>query len=159
MTMRVAEQLKLANDNVFGCDVSRRASSYSFRFVDFDGRSLKAFSDGSVDLIMALNTLHHAKSLDDLLDEARRVLAPSGVFLIQEHDCDGPCTDLVLHHVHYMWKAVKLARKRMKATVDCKALSTASSETSFSLPNSSAASSGSESTVVETKKPSAFSGG
>jgi SAM-dependent methyltransferase len=41
-------------------------------------------SSGSVDAVMAIDALHHVEDLEAILCEARRVLAPGGLFLLAE---------------------------------------------------------------------------
>lgn len=67
----------------------------------FDGKDLSVLPTASVDVISMVHVLHHTGSnQEQLLAEVARVLKPSGVFLIKEHDSTDTEYDLYLNLVH-----------------------------------------------------------
>lgn len=62
--------------------------------------------DGSIDLVIMLETLHHINPEDrePLLNEVKRILSPKGCVVIQEHDFDNTAgLHIALEVIHSFW--------------------------------------------------------
>ena len=67
------------------------------RYVDGTAEAIPA-GDSSATIVWSLATVHHWRDIDQGLEEARRVLAPGGRFLVTErHRPDDATTGLVSH--------------------------------------------------------------
>nr|QBK86698.1 MAG: mRNA capping enzyme [Marseillevirus LCMAC103] len=64
------------------------------------------FDDSSVDIMTAFVALHHFSDVDAMLGEMRRVLAPGGVLVVREHDCNSRGFHLFLDFVHRLYHHV-----------------------------------------------------
>ncbi len=86
----MSEALASRGADVIGVDVSRGAigiarrhaagSGLPIRYLVASGEDLP-LPDASVDCVVCVDVLEHVRSLDQVLDEIRRVLRPGGVFL------------------------------------------------------------------------------
>lgn len=88
-TTKIAEDLKLKDENVYCTDIVKYDSqpkNLNFRLIGKD--NLLPFPDNFFDLITSYMVLHHIAD-DDLVivvKEIHRVLKPNGTYLIREHD-------------------------------------------------------------------------
>jgi SAM-dependent methyltransferase len=79
------------NDFVTTLEASQRYSRPNTRFLQADGRSLP-LKNGSLDLVISLETIEHAPHPERFVSEFRRVLAPSGILVLST-----PNTDVYRH--------------------------------------------------------------
>ena len=86
----MSEALAARGAEVIGADVSRGAVGIASRHAANQGLSIRylvasgedlPLRDASVDCVVCVDVLEHVRSLDQVLDEVRRVLRPGGVFL------------------------------------------------------------------------------
>ncbi len=67
------------------------------------------FDDNTIDVVYAFMSLHHIHKLDETLTEIYRILKPSGLFIIREHDlCEslkgyGDVLDVVHGFYNFVW--------------------------------------------------------
>ena len=62
------------------------------------------FEDGSFDTVCISHGLHHLDDVDAVLTEMKRVLRPSGCFIIQELYCDGDKTEAQkVDELEHLW--------------------------------------------------------
>lgn len=88
-TGHVAESLN--GREWYGVDISPKSVEYAKNFYNDvkvgDATSRIPFKDDSFDVALSLSTMHHAyDNIDDIVSETKRVLKPSGLFVIIEHD-------------------------------------------------------------------------
>jgi 2-polyprenyl-6-hydroxyphenyl methylase/3-demethylubiquinone-9 3-methyltransferase len=86
----MSEALAQRGAKVIGVDVSRGAITIARRHAASGGLAIRYFvasgedlplPDASVDRVVCVDVLEHVRSLDQVLDEIRRVVRPGGVFL------------------------------------------------------------------------------
>ena len=86
----MSEALAARGAKVIGVDVSRGAIGIAKRHAASGGLAIRylvasgeglPLPDASVDCVVCVDVLEHVRSLDQVLDEVRRVLRPNGVFL------------------------------------------------------------------------------
>jgi ubiquinone biosynthesis O-methyltransferase len=86
----MSEALAKRGAKVIGVDVSRGAIAIAKRHAASGGLAIRylvasgedlPLPDASVDCVVCVDVLEHVRSLDQVLDEIRRVLRPGGVFL------------------------------------------------------------------------------
>ena len=86
----MSEALAARGAKVIGVDVSRGAIGVAKRHAASGGLAIRylvasgeglPLPDASVDCVVCVDVLEHVRSLDQVLDEVRRVLRPGGVFL------------------------------------------------------------------------------
>lgn len=89
-TSAIAKLLKVPKENAFKFDIGESMGSImkdDFQLVFFDGKYMSAIEIQSVDVLTMMHVLHHTGGNQDiLLSEIARVLKPSGLFLMKEHD-------------------------------------------------------------------------
>eukprot|EP00928_Gymnodinium_smaydae_P084489 TRINITY_DN67761_c0_g1_i1.p1 TRINITY_DN67761_c0_g1~~TRINITY_DN67761_c0_g1_i1.p1 ORF type:complete len:615 (+),score=127.83 TRINITY_DN67761_c0_g1_i1:137-1846(+) len=93
-TVQVSRNFGLSDSQVIGYEVLNTGYEITcepclteITFRKFDGRRLRDEADASVELITCIMSLHHAAWPEDLVKEIVRVLAPTGVVVLKEHDC------------------------------------------------------------------------
>jgi SAM-dependent methyltransferase len=114
----------LRNDfaEVAGCDPSARmleaATSITTRVQTDPGRI--PFEDGSFDFATAVCVYHHVPvaSRLQLTQEVRRVLSPSGIFCIIEHNPLNPVTRLIVNRTAVDADAVLLSASETRGLMD-----------------------------------------
>ena len=80
----------------------KRFEGQYVEFLEMDARYLK-FEDNSFDTVCIGYSLHHLQNIDKVLFEMKRVLKPSGYFIVQEEFSDGEQneaqkTHMLQHH-------------------------------------------------------------
>jgi ubiquinone/menaquinone biosynthesis C-methylase UbiE len=109
ITLAVTKQLKILNTP--NCvDVENWFDTYNekTKLINLkytNGKNID-FESNSMDIIMALHSLHHIKDLDDMLNEISRVLKKGGIFVIKEHDCNNENTQLTIDIFHSIYAMV-----------------------------------------------------
>lgn len=113
----VGERFNLNAERIHGIDVKSyqhiENNSYDdITFTEYNGETIP-FDDDSFELITCLMTLHHVDPihLDTLIGEICRVLKPTGVVILREHNVEldkQPRESLALDIMHdfydYVWK-------------------------------------------------------
>lgn len=64
------------------------------------------FEDQSMDIILALHSLHHIDNLDKMLKEISRVIKNDGIFVIKEHNCLADEDKLLIDVYHALYECV-----------------------------------------------------
>ncbi|MFW9907608.1 MAG: class I SAM-dependent methyltransferase [Candidatus Thorarchaeota archaeon] len=97
-------------DSFVGIDISEDNLDKAWK--EFEGKPVEfirmnaeelSFEDKTFDTVCISFTLHHLENINPVLKEARRVLKPNGLFIIQEMISDGnqseaQHTDILIHH-------------------------------------------------------------
>lgn len=102
---------KLGLQRVVGCDVldeskiKRIAGTCEMKYEKIVDNNLP-FADASVDFATMLMCLHHVKDHEKYIEEIARVVAPGGVFIIQEHNAQTNDDKLALDILHGMYSIV-----------------------------------------------------
>lgn len=68
-------------------------------FIKMDAESLN-FEDNTFDMVCLSNSIHHLPNVQKVFNEMKRVLKPSGYFMLQEMFCDNQ-NKTQLTHVHF----------------------------------------------------------
>ncbi len=91
-------KVTIADPSRRSLEIAKQNNSGSVEFLHFDGGSLPK-PDGTFDIVFASCVFHHIPEAEHvgLMREIRRVLAPSGVFVVFEHN---PWNPLTLHAVN-----------------------------------------------------------
>jgi len=104
-------------DEIIGIDTSEKgAASFeqafagkTVRFVRMDAAKMD-FLDASFDTVCISNSLHHMPDLEPVLAEMKRVLKPSGHFIVAEMYRDNQAETQMTHVLmHHWWAAVDTA--------------------------------------------------
>ena len=105
ITAALATALSIPPSAAHGCDVRElpRSPLFSFRLVS--GSALP-YADGSIQLVLALMSLHHIEGVEASLREIRRVLVPGGLLLLREHDLAFPQLSALLDVMHGLYARV-----------------------------------------------------
>jgi ubiquinone/menaquinone biosynthesis C-methylase UbiE len=105
-------ELGLDRDSAIGCDATMIPNSdqadFTFHQTNSDLSALPVPSS-SVDLVVALMSLHHVQNVPFYLQELSRVIAPGGYFILREHDCDpiaNPGLSVFLDLIHGLYALV-----------------------------------------------------
>lgn len=94
ITERLKHTLGLTKENTYGLDIlpiNKVEHAHSFNYIQADEtKSIQCFpfDDNSVELVTMLMSLHHIRTPEAYLAEVYRILAPGGILIIREHDCD-----------------------------------------------------------------------
>jgi SAM-dependent methyltransferase len=106
------QELQLERANAIGCDATMipNAEQADFTFHQTNDASVPLpVPSSSVDLVVALMSLHHVENVSFYLQELVRVLAPGGYLILREHDCDtnsNPGLPVFLDLVHGLYSLV-----------------------------------------------------
>lgn len=94
--------------NAFGVDVVVPLNTNRFIFTQTtnDINARLPHTDNSIDLIVALMSLHHVGYINLWLSELYRILSSNGFLIIREHDCDSESTRVFLDVIHGLFSLV-----------------------------------------------------
>lgn len=85
------QELGLPRESAIGCDATMipnvDGADFVFHQTDRENGVALPVADGSVDLVVALMSLHHVKNVEFYLQELSRVLSAGGCLIVREHDC------------------------------------------------------------------------
>lgn len=97
ITTAVGQLLGIPPHSMHGSDVipaaaptsDARPATFTYHHVTKHAESLGTlpFGDGTLDVVYAFMSLHHIQNANVTIAEVYRVLKPSGLFIIREHDC------------------------------------------------------------------------
>lgn len=91
VTRELAHDLHLSPSKAYGIDIAKHPSVMDDRFTFLQVTDGKwNISDSSIDLLTLNMVLHHCKEPNIIFSEARRVLKPSGVMILRDHDAVEP---------------------------------------------------------------------
>ncbi len=123
-----AEQLEFARQNL---EAHGLAGLVEFR--QEDGENL-SFADNSFDIIFAVNLVHHLKNPYRVLDELRRVLAPSGKLVISDFNERGLAMMAEIHRQEGDEHEVSSVRlEAVEAYLQAKGMNIKKSSTDFEI--------------------------
>lgn len=75
--------INIENWNDSGYGLPRDDCNYTV----YDGVNVP-FNDGFFNVVIMFQTMHHIPGIEQYMEGVRRVLAPGGLLIIREHDCD-----------------------------------------------------------------------
>lgn len=84
---------KLGATETFGVDILAE-SSPEIKYTRLKTNKLP-YDSGSIDLVTSLQSLHHVKDLDLMLDEIHRVARSNAVWIVREHDASPDIYQLI----------------------------------------------------------------
>ena len=92
---------------IHGCDICETSakSRDDLVFTATDAARLP-YPDGHFQIVSVIMALHHFYDVGAVLKEIGRILAPGGVLIIREHDCQSTSFGLFLDIVHYVYAVV-----------------------------------------------------
>ena len=92
------------------CIAQARADNRDVEYREFDGKSFP-FDDGSFDLVTAICVMHHIAPAEwaHFMSEMRRVVRPSGLVCVIEHNPYNPLTRLAVARCEFDRDAVLLS--------------------------------------------------
>lgn len=110
-----------------GIDIDPEAVAHARRTypdarVDFTGMDCRrlAFADGSFDFVSSFEVIEHFRAVDVFLSEIRRVMAPSGIFVVSTpNKARNPAGVNPFHDVEYTAEEFRGALSRHFANVEC----------------------------------------
>lgn len=114
ITVAVMRKFGIRKEDGHGVDVENLkdglASDFTFHQLDkkpTEGQNyLHYLQSDSIDLVVALMSLHHVEDQDNMIKEIHRVLRPGGFVLIREHDCPDDDYGNVLDIMHGLYSLV-----------------------------------------------------
>lgn len=84
----LSQALNIEAENLHGADIiPLQNTPFTFHHI-VQGKFGLDLHDGSVNLVTILMVLHHIQDIEVAIQEIHRVLAPGGMLIIREHDCD-----------------------------------------------------------------------
>jgi ubiquinone/menaquinone biosynthesis C-methylase UbiE len=103
--VELAEALNIPVSQRVGVDVEVPKDYQGFEFIlSEDTRSL--VQSNSLEFIIALVVLHHLQNPMETLREFYRILQPSGIIVVREHDYQAPEMKYLFDSLHYLWRSV-----------------------------------------------------
>jgi len=115
ITLSVMKHYGIPSEKGYGVDVEAinvtENAVVGFNFHQIDRLPttrtyLHFLPDNSVDLVIALMSLHHVADQDSIAKEISRVLKPGGYLAIREHDCNDDNFSIVLDVMHGLYALV-----------------------------------------------------
>jgi SAM-dependent methyltransferase len=115
ITAEFGRELGLQPINIHGYDVQNvpNNKNFTFRLFDPDNNTpTNLYRDiietGGFDIIAAQMCLHHIEPehINDVLADIRKLLAPGGLFILKEHDCDSRDMHKLLDVLHNIYAIV-----------------------------------------------------
>ena len=106
----ISKKLKLTKENIFVSDVkswfgNENVEKYSTLLTYRYLKSYKLpFEDNTFQFISAFQVFHHIRKYELVLREIHRILQPSGIFYIREHDCNSPQTAILIDIEHSLFE-------------------------------------------------------
>lgn len=94
----LGKALNLSPENVYGADI-RNIAAEGFTFIQLKSEEeykkngfhmFPSLENSSIDMITASMVLHHVTNIREILLELRRIISPTGCFIIREHQCKTP---------------------------------------------------------------------
>jgi SAM-dependent methyltransferase len=122
ITAEFGSELGLTPENIHGYDIRDipENTEYTFRLLDVkNDNPVNLYKDvletGGFDIIAAQMCLHHIEPefMSNVLADIRKLLAPGGLFIIREHDCEGPNMHKLLDIYHGMYAIVWPEKQEM----------------------------------------------
>lgn len=106
-TIAFSKNIGIQKENIYGTDIENwgpydvvQHSHHDFNFSYIKKDGTLDYPDNSFDIITCILMLHHVEKLDFLLGEINRVLKPSGILIIIEHDCHDDYDKMILEILH-----------------------------------------------------------
>lgn len=115
ITAALAERLNIRKEFAHGIDIADPDEKYALgskmvndriSFQKYDGEGRFKLADGSINLVVAIMSLHHVEKIYELVSEIHRVLSPGGLLVIREHDCTTNDMAVMLDVVHGLYAMV-----------------------------------------------------
>lgn len=111
ITAKIGKHFKLPISNIHGCDVVDQAGSNpTFTHTLIKEGDRLPYETDSMDLVIALMSLHHVRHLDCMLKDISRVLKPGGLLFIREHNVTSTRVEAILDVVHGFYELVWATR-------------------------------------------------
>jgi ubiquinone/menaquinone biosynthesis C-methylase UbiE len=95
-----------SNSNITCSKNSNKIRSKNYVHHTLENPGLLPYADNSMDLIVAMMSLHHIEKLKSMLNEIKRVLKPGGYFFIREHNVCTWKLQVILDVVHGFYQKV-----------------------------------------------------
>lgn len=106
ITITVGDYLDLHPSQINGCDITNLSEDHPnndkfiFKHLNQNIEPKLPYENDSQDVVLALMSLHHIKSVELMICEIYRVLKPGGLLIIREHDSVGVKFPTILDVVH-----------------------------------------------------------
>ena len=105
ITASLASALSIPASSAHGCDVRELPSSPLFTFSLITSDSLP-YASSSVQVALALMSLHHIETVQRSIAEIHRVLQPGGLLIIREHDLNPQPLSALIDVMHGLYARV-----------------------------------------------------
>lgn len=109
ITSKIGRHFGLPTDCIHGCDVMdtfTEDDDINYVHTTIIENQKLPYEDQSMDLVIALMSLHHVQNLNFTLNEIKRVLKPGGLFFIREHNVTSNRLELILDAIHGFYAMV-----------------------------------------------------
>lgn len=108
-TKAFAKELGIEKNNYWGTDIENWGPykqqeinhDFNFKYILNDGKL--DFEDNSFDICTCFLVLHHVENLSNIISEISRVLKPSGMLILVEHDNHDDYDNLILDILHMLY--------------------------------------------------------
>ena len=105
ITTELMQELKIPASRAYGTDVDDYPiTKFNFIKTTQNTETFDAIKPASIDLITCSMSLHHIINIEQTLNELCRVISPSGILIIREHDCKTPMFAYYLDIVHGLYE-------------------------------------------------------
>lgn len=110
ITAQLCRKLELPTERAYGADVRcLNPNGFNFVLLPSEGTRpsheplLPTINDGTIDLVTAAMVFHHVTHAQTALGEIRRVVSPTGAFVMREHHCTSAEMAVFLDIIHGLY--------------------------------------------------------
>ena len=105
ITLELMNQLNIPRENTYGTDIDDyNITKFNFIKTTQKTENLDTIFPSSIDLITCLMSLHHIENVETTLKELNRIISPTGILIIREHDCTSKIFSYFLDIVHGLYE-------------------------------------------------------